>query len=176
MKQFAKRLLVVAGTMTLAVVLGLMAVPRAAHAVTSLLVQITNTVANPVPNRDVDNPVRQAVQLRTTAAFTGTDIASGNFTTFDGNDFVVPAGKRLVVEFISGDMNVPQGVSATDTVFSGVVSTPNGNYTTSVELGPPVFDGARGASERFGWQPLRFLARSACLLRQWIRCTSLHRS
>jgi hypothetical protein len=175
MKQFAMRLLMVAGTMTLAVVSGLMAVPRAAHAVTSLLVQITNTVANPVPNRDVDNPVRRAVQLRTTAAFTGTDIASGNFTTFDGNDFVVPAGKRLVVEFISSDMNVPQGVSATDTVFSGVISTPNGNYTTSVKLGPPVLT-ARGPSERFGWQPVRFLARSARLLRQWIRCTSLHRS
>jgi hypothetical protein len=49
MRQFAKRLLMVAGAVMLSGTLAAMVAPKAAHAVVSALVTVTNTSANPVP-------------------------------------------------------------------------------------------------------------------------------
>ena len=50
-------------------------------------VSVINTPAEPVPMRDVDNPARQPFHLQMFG---------------DNNSFTVPAGKRLVIEFVSG--------------------------------------------------------------------------
>jgi hypothetical protein len=50
--QFAKRLLMVAGAVTLTGLLGVAIVPKAAHAIVATLVQVVNTSANPVPTYD----------------------------------------------------------------------------------------------------------------------------
>jgi hypothetical protein len=82
-------------------------VPQAARGVAAALVQITNTSANPVPNRDVDNGPRQAVTLTAVSATTH-DIEFEQQNA-PGVAYTVPAGKRLVVEFVSGNFNTPIG-------------------------------------------------------------------
>lgn len=49
----------------------------------------------PLPFRDVDNPARHAVQTRITGS---------------GTSYTVPDGKRLVIEFVSGEMFSIAGV------------------------------------------------------------------
>ncbi len=55
------------------------------------------------PVRDVDNPVRQAIQLEQDLA-----IPDGVFTG-SNTALVVPGGKRLVIEFASGTALLPAG-------------------------------------------------------------------
>lgn len=57
-------------------------------------VQVGNTATNPIQVRDVDNPARQPFQK----AFTVT-LPAG--TAFGTESFQVPAGKRLVIEYVS---------------------------------------------------------------------------
>lgn len=53
---FAKRVLIVAGAVALAGILGALLAPKAAHGIVATLVQVVNTAANPVLSRNVDNP------------------------------------------------------------------------------------------------------------------------
>lgn len=92
---FAKRTLAVAGSSLLAAGLASLVAPKALHAVTALLVQITNTSANPVPTTPV-GPAQPA-QL--------------SCTSFNGGDctVTVPAGKRFDIQTVNmsaeGDPN-----------------------------------------------------------------------
>jgi len=83
--KFAKRLLMVAGAVALAGIIGTMMLPKVAHAVVSALVTVANTSANPVPTVGTDNPALQPFS---------------NFQTGGTSFFVfsVPVGKTLVIE------------------------------------------------------------------------------
>src|SRR5437899_6396572 len=59
-------------------------------------VNVVNTTASPVPVRDVDNPARQPFQAEAVGGF-----ADGASTTGDITIGAVPAGKRLVIEYVS---------------------------------------------------------------------------
>ncbi|HTF25821.1 MAG TPA: hypothetical protein VK937_18210 [Candidatus Limnocylindria bacterium] len=73
----------------------------------------SNTTATPLFTRDVDNPVRQpvfgscdAINLSPVNGFVSCDIS---FISPTSNFSSVPAGKRLVIEFVSGEADVPTG-------------------------------------------------------------------
>lgn len=69
-------------------------------------VVVTNTAAQPVPVKNLDNPAKQPFQWHNSGVVaTGSDRA--DFT------FQVPAGKRLVIEQLSGEASV---VSSSGTV------------------------------------------------------------
>jgi hypothetical protein len=106
-----KRYLLVAGALLLAGIVALILTPKAVHAVTAILVQVMNTPANPVPNRDVDRAADEpfAVTLCN---------GSTNFNCFfqepspEPSSFVVPStttdGKtvqEVVIEYIDGQCN-----------------------------------------------------------------------
>lgn len=67
-------------------------------------VVVTNTPSSPVPVRDVDNPARSPFEA--SLAFDMRDGVDNNQASF-----AVPAGKRLVIEFVTAIVRVPQGQS-----------------------------------------------------------------
>jgi hypothetical protein len=87
MKRIGKMLAVILGA-GLLVFVGAMIGPRSAHALVATLVQLNNSLANPVPSKDVDNPAEQPFQAFSTFEPIGT------FANF----YTVPTGKRAVVE------------------------------------------------------------------------------
>lgn len=106
---FAKRLLTLTGMTALAVIAMVVVTPKAVHVVAATLVQITNTAANPVPNRDVDNPAAQpfAATLCQELGTYVNDCLSSSGAVSD--QFVAPGSLctghtvgRLVLEFASG--------------------------------------------------------------------------
>jgi hypothetical protein len=111
MKSLAKRVAEVIGGVAIAALLLALAAPKAVHAIVSTLVTVSNTTANPVPTRATDNPARQAVLL--IGAVDVPDGFSGEgapmSSSFGGPEFTVPAGQRLVVESVSGDIVTPTG-------------------------------------------------------------------
>jgi hypothetical protein len=108
--QFAKRLLMVFGAIALTALLLELAAPKATHALVATLVQVTNTTANPVPNKDVDSPAHATVVPLACQALANGEIndpgilqctlAAGGLTN-GGTPYTVPAGQRLVVEQVS---------------------------------------------------------------------------
>ena len=80
----------------------LAAAPTIGHAAQSPQQSIVvNTAANPVPVNDVNN-AKQPFQTTVTVVIPGTsESASATFT--------VPAGKRLVIEFVSGNNTLDPG-------------------------------------------------------------------
>jgi len=100
----AKNFLMIAGAFALAMILFAIAAPKAAHALVSTLVQITNTSANPVPT--IESGPRFQAALCT---FTGPVATASNFCVAGRDSFTVPtvtstgaAVKRLIVENVSG--------------------------------------------------------------------------
>jgi hypothetical protein len=93
--RFARRLLMVAGAVALAGILGVAVAPKAAHAIVATLVTVTNTTANPVGTSDANNgafqPVRFVISVNDNAGA----------ASLVGTGPTVPANKRLVVENIS---------------------------------------------------------------------------
>lgn len=93
--RFAKRLLMVAGAVALAGILGVAIAPKAAHAIVATLVTVTNTTANPVGTSDANNgafqPVHFVISLNDNTGSSGLIVTGPT----------VPANKRLVVENIS---------------------------------------------------------------------------
>lgn len=72
-------------------------------------VNVGNTMANPLPVHIVDNPARQP--------FTET------LVTPNKPSFTVPAGKRLVIEFVSGDGFITSGQKFLNTSLQCTVAT-----------------------------------------------------
>jgi hypothetical protein len=60
---FLKRGLMAAGALALAAMLLNFVAPRAAHALVATAVQVMNTPATPIPNKDVDAPARSPLTL-----------------------------------------------------------------------------------------------------------------
>jgi hypothetical protein len=127
MNALRKTMMAIGGITALVLVMAL-AVPKTTHAVIATFVQVVNAPSQPVPvangtdaggnllplqNRDIDTSSRHAVQLSATAT-----IAPGNQ---EGRNvfFQVPAGKRLVIEYISSII----GTSSTDTLLEFDVDT-----------------------------------------------------
>jgi hypothetical protein len=85
-------------------------------------VKVTNTASAPVLTRDVDNPALQPFQnvrvISTPAGLLGGD-----------ETFTVPAGKRLVIEFVSFQGSWPAG-QATTRLFIGVCNSGGGACQT----------------------------------------------
>jgi hypothetical protein len=72
--------------------------PRAAHALAAALVQVTNTPADPVPNKDVDVPARHAY------AATCSGVGLCSFPT-------VLAGTELVIQTLVGAISPCPGAA-----------------------------------------------------------------
>jgi hypothetical protein len=90
------------GAVALATAVLFLAAPRAAHAIAATLVQVTNTAANPVPNKDVDQQGRnlyQATQVCSTPSPCTISFPS------------VPTGQRLVVQHVSVFYRMPSSTS-----------------------------------------------------------------
>jgi hypothetical protein len=54
-----RRTLMALGSLTFLALVIALAAPKAAHGIVATFVQVVNTAANPVPNRDVNNPGNQ---------------------------------------------------------------------------------------------------------------------
>jgi hypothetical protein len=98
---------------------------------------------------DIDNPARQPVQFNATVQFT-----AGNTLATVDSPFLVPSGKRLVIETITGEIFVPQGQQIRPTL----ITTAAGNFAPNHTL---VFN----SKVTFGFQdiyratlPVRFYA------------------
>src|SRR5213083_3739953 len=84
-------------------------------------VNVVNTTASPVPVRDVDNPARQPFEAQGMGGF-----ADGASTTGDITIATVPAGKRLVIEYVSmvGAMPLGERILLAGTKDDGTVDDP----------------------------------------------------
>ncbi|MGB0036707.1 MAG: hypothetical protein WBP79_14645 [Candidatus Acidiferrales bacterium] len=101
MKTWLSRLGLAVVSVTLFAFSAAVMAPRAARAVVSTIVTVANTAANPVPNSDVDNGARQPFQQQFSIG-----VPDGSNEGFQ-DSITVPAGKRLVVEFVSGEIFLP---------------------------------------------------------------------
>jgi hypothetical protein len=104
--QFAKRLLMVAGAVTLTGLLGVAIIPKAAHAIVATLVQVVNTSANPVPTYDSGTRFEASIcyGFGPVSAASNACVPDANTNTFKV-PMVTSAGapvKRLVVDNVSG--------------------------------------------------------------------------
>lgn len=97
MNLWRRSAIAVAVTVLLAAVVEI-AGPKAVHAVTSLLVTVTNTYTNPVMNRDVDNLDRGTFQTGV-AGYYSDGLSPLRFRKVA---YTVPAGNRLIVDYVSG--------------------------------------------------------------------------
>jgi hypothetical protein len=122
--RFAKRMLMVAGAGALAGILAIALAPKAAHALVATLVQVANTTANPVPNKDVDNPDR-ATAVDQFCIVTGT-AGSPGFECDTTAFFTVPAGQRLVLEQLEAACTTPEGNS----LYGGDIEFSEGGNST----------------------------------------------
>ena len=91
---FAPRLLAGFGTAALVAGVGLFASSRPAHTAGG---PISVNVANTVQNHDADNPAQQPFQILMQP--------SSDTTASVSQSFSVPAHKRLVLEFVSSEVN-----------------------------------------------------------------------
>jgi hypothetical protein len=115
MRNLKSALMGAGGVVAAAFILTILA-PRAAHAVAAALVQVTNTSANPIPNRDQDNPAQQPFQLLAQPDTRGT--GSNQQATFVN----VPAGKRLVIEYVSAAIAAGSGRVTLETTAGGTLA------------------------------------------------------
>lgn len=125
----------ISGTVVVALVLTL-AVPRAAHAVLSAVVTVTNAPTNPVPTQSVDNPaLAPSFSAQGTCSVSGSD-----FNCQNDNFFTIPQGMTAVVKDVSGHCRIPTYVENAPIYIyaSGGNYTNDGNTFTgfSVELTP----------------------------------------
>ena len=95
MKRLGRITILTLSIVGLSLILGI-ATSHTVRAAVSALVTVSNTSANPVPNRDQDNPAQQPFQ--TTAAVAVPAVGY----IFNVPLYSVPAGKRAVIEHLSG--------------------------------------------------------------------------
>jgi hypothetical protein len=99
----------ISGTVVVALVLTL-AVPKAAHAVFSALVTVTNTPANPVPV-DVNADARASIALLGSQQLDDGS-SSGTQALLNASDlsqFVIPNGKRFIIDDVNASVFVSPG-------------------------------------------------------------------
>lgn len=130
-----RKALTTLGGILLAALLITALAPRAARGVAAALVEVVNTTANPIPNRDVDMPGRHAVTL---GFDDESNSGSANFTNLDQTPFVVPTGQRLVVESVNGIVELLHSTSTNGGYYyvSCGVGTGQNAYTSVVNIVP----------------------------------------
>ena len=143
----------IAGVLFVASVMTLVA-PKTVHALVSALVTVANTSANPVPNRDVDNPARQAFQ-GIFPLFAGGGQMQGQLFVPNTTTTGAPV-KELVIEELSGGCNsggpgtvVLSTSGGVPFIFLGVAdgagfSLPAQSVRFYADAGTPVFVGTGG--------------------------------
>ena len=101
MSRFSNALLTTAAALLIVQAL-LFTSPGQALAKDITWVLVTNTAADPVPVRDVDNGRQPVILDGSFAIDSGQNVGGRTLLT-------VPAGKRLVIETVSVSLNLPQG-------------------------------------------------------------------
>ncbi len=92
-------------------------------------VTVVNGTATPVPVTDVDNPARQPFQHPFNFTFDPTQ--GGNGTTF-----VVPSGKRLVIEYASATIGLERGAIVDVLVATTVNGVEGQHHLIPTPMGP----------------------------------------
>jgi len=92
-------------------------------------VKVINPASNPVPVIDVDNPARQPFQQPFNFSF---DHTQGT----NGQSFIVPAGKRLIIEFVSGSVALERGAVVDVVVTTTVDGIEGGHHLIPTSMGP----------------------------------------
>jgi hypothetical protein len=119
MKRAGRVLVFTAGIIALSLILGV-ATSHSVRAAVSALVTVANTAANPVPTQSVD--AKNAFQADLTMGFGSQNVA-------------IPAGQRLVVDFVAvnGEVNSLQGAIQPSVLLQ---STLNGGNAATYYLEP----------------------------------------
>ncbi len=140
--QVSRSIKVLGGVMLAAVVIGFTN-PKAVHAVTAALVQVTNTASNPVVTQSTDHQPAQILDLQCASNNSPCYAISSTTDNFNGasSPFQVPAGKSFVVTAVditalpttpqcsnSRTFYVMSALNGTETNFSRWWITPNQNY------------------------------------------------
>lgn len=113
MKRGITSVLVVTTLCITATVLGLTLTPVVVSAEPAQKVRVVNNPEQSVPVYDVDNPALQPFQQYVHLVFDPTQLGGGK-------TFTVPADKRLVIEFVSGNVALRQGSVSNFTVTTTV--------------------------------------------------------
>jgi hypothetical protein len=106
---FVKKLLMTVGIAALVASLGSLLAPKAAHALVATLVQITNTIDNPVPTTEALGTV---TPLSASCKVNFTDPAE----QVTAPCFTVPSGMRAVIEQVDGQCFVPPEATASNLI------------------------------------------------------------
>jgi len=112
MKLLKQALAVFGAVAILAVMMALVA-PKRIHAMAAALVEVTNTSANPVPNRDVDDRDRATIEF---ASCTVISAPAAGFISCSP-PFTVPADERFVIDQIDGACGTPPGNTVAQAFF-----------------------------------------------------------
>jgi len=102
--------------------------PKATHAVAAALVQVTNTAANPVPNKDVDEPARHPFS----ASCTGDFATALSFSATC--NIPVPAGEEVVLQSESfSSTTQPSGCCGPITQVLNILTTTSGGTAAQMQ-------------------------------------------
>jgi hypothetical protein len=129
---FAKRILMIAGAGALAGILAIAIAPKTAHALVATLVQVSNTIANPVPTEDIRGTASQILELSCP-----TDQENNSLCVQDdpnnpsGSSFTVPVGQHFVVTQIEASCSG----GGVETLFVFLPIFASGGSSTSVGHG-----------------------------------------
>ena len=137
MKRLESHLPLVVSFALAGVITASLATGTAQSAVASL-VQIVNTPANPVPTQDTDDRARQPITIDTSIA----SVLPNALDAFTGGIYTVPAGKRLVIEYISATGTVYDP----EHVFSVSLEVEGGGTSISIPISE--FGGLAGDPSR----------------------------
>jgi hypothetical protein len=111
--KFAKRMLMVVGSVALAAMLLSVPAPKAVHATVAALVNVVNTAANPAGTEDISKAASQIVELQCLLAIpeqtTSCESRSAGLTY---SSFTVPAGQTLIITSVDISA-VPAGPGTT---------------------------------------------------------------
>jgi hypothetical protein len=138
-----KQALAVLGTVVVIAVIALLVAPKTAHALVATLVQVANTSANPVPTQDTENPARSPFQKELDFLITDGTIAATA-------SFAVPAGKALVIDFVSGAAFQPAGETMRN---YEIITTVNGVDAVHSFAPGQITADAGGGTDQFTSQP-----------------------
>src|SRR5271166_2298151 len=115
--KFAKRSLMVAGMLSLAVLIVAVLAPNTAHGLVAALVQVTNGSSNPIPIEDLDSPGRNIAMV------TGQVTVTQQITTVP----LTGTARGMVMDYFSATCNAPsQGANSAQ------------NYVAEISLHSPV--------------------------------------
>jgi hypothetical protein len=128
----AKRYLLIALSFAICMTVFAAFAPRIAHAVTATLVQVVNSNANPLPTQpDGRNVVRlyyyETMQEGTSGSFGPSGLGNPLSDALTGQPYSVPAGKRLVIDNVSGFAYPPSGQIPFGYLLNG--TSPFGTYS-----------------------------------------------